>query len=80
MKKGNVSLHHDLLSIIISAHDDDEDHMAIDEDINDNIMLLMFVGNDTIISTLTTILKYLFMNMHCLHEVIKGELLVRCYF
>jgi hypothetical protein len=25
-------------------------------------------------------LKYLFMNMHCLHEVIKGELLVRCYF
>jgi hypothetical protein len=51
--------------------------MAIDED---NIMLVMFVGGDTISGTLVVVLKYLFLNPHCLHKVIKGKLLVKCYF
>jgi hypothetical protein len=54
--------------------------MAIDEDITDNIMLLMFVGGDTITGTLVVVLKYLFPNPHCLHKVIKGKLLVKFYF
>ncbi len=47
--------------------------MAIDEDIKDNIMLLMFVGGDTISGTLVVVLKYLFLNPHCLHKVIKSK-------
>ncbi len=43
-------------------------------------MLLMFIGGDTINGTLVVVLKYLFLNSHCLHKVIKGKLLVKCYF
>jgi hypothetical protein len=54
--------------------------MAIDEDIKDNITLLMFVGGDTISGTLIVVLKYLSLNPHSLHKVIKGKLLMKCYF
>jgi cytochrome P450 len=44
----------------------------MDEEIKDNIVLFLFAGHDTTSITLAAILKYLSLNPHCLHEVVKG--------
>ncbi|CAM6013122.1 unnamed protein product [Sphagnum balticum] len=60
MEEGKVSSHHDLLSIMISTVD--QDPLATNEDIKDNILLFLSAGHDTSVSTLAGVLKYLFLN------------------
>jgi cytochrome P450 len=72
IEEGRISTHPDLLSILISTPDQ-EGHLATNEEIKDNILSLLWAGHDTTNCTLTVILKYLFLNPHCLHEVIKEQ-------
>ncbi len=71
MEEGKISPRQDLLSIQISTPDD-QGHLVINDKIKDNILVLLFGGHDTTSSTLGVVLKYLFLNPHCLQEVIKG--------
>jgi len=71
IQEGKISTCHDLLSILISTPDE-EGHLATNEEIKDNMLTLLFAGHDTTNCTLAVVLKYLFLNPHCLHEVIKG--------
>ncbi|CAK9228147.1 unnamed protein product [Sphagnum troendelagicum] len=71
MEEGKVSSHHDLLSIMISTVD--QDQLATNEDIKDNILLFLFAGHDTSVITLAGVLKYLFLNPRCLQQVIKAK-------
>jgi cytochrome P450 len=71
IQEGRISTHPDLLSILISTPDE-EGRLATNEEIKDNILSLLWAGHDTTNCTLTVVLKYLFLNPHCLHEVIKG--------
>ncbi len=71
MEEGNISPRQDLLSILISTPDD-QGHPVTNEEIKDNILALLFGGHDTPACTLAVVLKYLFLNPHCLQEVIKG--------
>jgi cytochrome P450 len=71
MEEGRISTCLDLLSILINTPDQDG-HLAKNEEIKDNMLTLLFVGHDTTNCTLSVVLKYLFLNPHCLHEVIKG--------
>jgi len=63
MEEGKVSSHHDLLSIMISTVD--QDQLATNEAIKDNILLFLFAGHDTSVNTLASILKYLFLDPQC---------------
>ncbi|KAH8935233.1 hypothetical protein BDL97_17G018500 [Sphagnum fallax] len=72
MQEGKVSSNHDLLSVMLSKHDD-QDQLATNEDINDNILLFLFAGHDTSSGTLAGVLKYLFLNPQCLQQVIKEQ-------
>ncbi len=49
MEEGKVSSHDDLLSIMISTVD--QDQLATNEDIKDNILLFLFAGHDTSVIT-----------------------------
>jgi len=71
MEEGKISPRQDLLSIQISTPDD-QGHLVTDDKIKDNILVLLFGGHDTTSSTLGVVLKYLFLNPHCLQEVIKS--------
>jgi cytochrome P450 len=71
MEEGKVSSHRDLLSIMISTVD--QDQLATNEDIKDSILLFLFAGHDTSVSTLAAVLKYLFFDPRCLQQVIKGK-------
>jgi cytochrome P450 family 26 subfamily A len=71
MEEGKISPRQDLLSILISTPDD-QGHLATNEEIKDNILVLVSAGYDTTSSTLVVVLKYLFLNPHCLQEVIRG--------
>ncbi|CAK9238648.1 unnamed protein product [Sphagnum jensenii] len=72
LEEGKISPRQDLLSILISTPDD-QGHLVSNEEIKDNILLLLFAGHDTTSSTLALIIKYLFLNPHCLQEVIKEQ-------
>jgi cytochrome P450 len=50
--------------------------LITDEEIKDNIVLFLFAGHDTSSITLATILKYLSLNPHCLHAVVKGIIII----
>jgi cytochrome P450 len=56
----------------MSTHDDDRGHPITNEEIKDNILLVLSAGLDSTSSALAVVLKYLFLNPHCLQEVIKG--------
>jgi cytochrome P450 family 26 subfamily A len=71
MEEGKISPRQDLLSILINTPND-QGHLATNEEIKDNILVLLAAGYDTTSSTLAVVLKYLFLNPHCLQEVIKG--------
>jgi cytochrome P450 len=71
MEEGKVSPHRDLLSILISTLDD-QGHLVTNEEIKDNVLTFLFGGYDTTSSTIAVVLKYLFLNPHCLQKVIKG--------
>ncbi|CAK9267752.1 unnamed protein product [Sphagnum jensenii] len=72
IEEGKISTCPDLLSILISTPNQ-EGHLATNEEIKDNILSLLWAGHDTTNCTLTVVLKYLFLNPHCLHEVIKEQ-------
>jgi len=72
IKEGQDSGHHDLLSVLLNRRDNQGD-LIIDEEIKDNILLFLFAGHDTSSITLAAILKYLSLNPHCLHEVVKEQ-------
>ncbi|CAM6009837.1 unnamed protein product [Sphagnum balticum] len=72
MEEGKISPCQDLLSILISTPDD-QGHLVTNEEIKDNILVLLFAGYDTTSSTLAVVLRYLFLNPHCLQEVIKEQ-------
>ncbi|KAH9570075.1 hypothetical protein CY35_02G021200 [Sphagnum magellanicum] len=72
IEEGKISTCHDLLSILISTPDE-EGHLATNEEIKDNMLTLLYAGHDTTSCTLSVVLKYLFLNPHCLHEVIKEQ-------
>jgi cytochrome P450 family 26 subfamily A len=74
MEEGKISPRQDLLSILINTPND-QGHLAANEEIKDNILVLLSTGHDTTSSTLAVVLKYLFLNQHCLQEVIKGMFL-----
>ncbi|KAH8973426.1 hypothetical protein BDL97_01G047600 [Sphagnum fallax] len=71
-EEGKISTHHDLLSALMSAHDD-RGHPITNEEIKDNILLVLSAGLDSTSSALGVVLKYLFLNPHCLQEVIKEQ-------
>ncbi|CAK9197081.1 unnamed protein product [Sphagnum troendelagicum] len=73
MEEGKVSSQHDLLSVMISTLDQDQDQLATNEDIKDNILMFLYAGHDTSVSTLAGALKYLFLNPQCLQQVIKEQ-------
>jgi cytochrome P450 len=50
--------------------------LITDEEIKDNIVLFLFAGHDTSSITPAAILKYLSLNPHCLHEVVKGIIII----
>jgi cytochrome P450 len=50
--------------------------LITNEEIKDNIVLFLFAGHDTSSITLAAILKYLSLNPHCLHEVVKGIIII----
>ncbi|CAM6037136.1 unnamed protein product [Sphagnum compactum] len=72
MEEGKISPRQDLLSILISTPDD-QGHLVSNEEIKDNVLLLLSAGHDTTSSTLALVIKYLFLNPHCLQEVIKEQ-------
>jgi cytochrome P450 len=72
MEEGKISPHQDLLSTLISSTPDDQGHLVTDEEIKDNVLTFLFAGHDTTCGTIAVILKYLFLNPHCLQEVVKG--------
>ncbi|CAK9883310.1 unnamed protein product [Sphagnum jensenii] len=72
MEEGKISPRQDLLSILINTLND-QGHLATNEEIKDNILVLLSAGHDTTSSTLAVVLKYLFLNPHCLQEVIKEQ-------
>ncbi len=71
MEEGKISPHQDLLSMLISTPDN-QGHLLTNEEIKDNILGFLFAGHDTTFGTIAVVLKYLFLNPHCLQEVIKG--------
>ncbi|KAH9548171.1 hypothetical protein CY35_11G074800 [Sphagnum magellanicum] len=73
MEEGKISSQHDLLSVMISTRDQDQDQLATNEDIKDNILMFLYAGHDTSVSTLAGALKYLFLNPQCLQQVIKEQ-------
>jgi cytochrome P450 family 26 subfamily A len=77
MEEGKISPRQDLLSILINTPDD-QGHLATNKEIKDNILVLVSASHDTTSSTLAVILKYLFLNPHCLQEVIRGMFLRLC--
>ncbi|CAK9238653.1 unnamed protein product [Sphagnum troendelagicum] len=72
MEEGKISPRQDLLSILINTPND-QGHLAANEEIKDNILVFLSTGHDTTSSTLAVVLKYLFLNQHCLQEVIKEQ-------
>jgi cytochrome P450 len=64
---------HDLLSILLNTPHDEEGNPVKDEEIKDNITMLLFAGIETTSTTISMALKYLFLNSHCLQEVVKGK-------
>ncbi|KAH8952769.1 hypothetical protein BDL97_09G101900 [Sphagnum fallax] len=72
MEEGKVSPHQDLLSILINTLDD-QGHLVTNEEIKDNVLTFLFGGYDTTSSTIALILKYLFLNPHCLQKVIEEQ-------
>jgi cytochrome P450 len=72
MEEGKISPHQDLLSILISTPND-QGHLVTNEEIKDNILTFLFAGHDTTCGTMVVVLKYLFLNPHCLQEVIKEQ-------
>ncbi|CAM6013127.1 unnamed protein product [Sphagnum balticum] len=72
IKEGQDCQHHDLLSVLLNRPDNQGD-LITDEEIKDNIIVLLFAGHDTTSGTLAAILKYLSLNPHCLHEVVKEQ-------
>ncbi len=73
IEEGKVSVHHDLLSILMKTLLDHEGHVITNETIKDNILTYWIASHDTVSTTLSLALKYLFLNPHCLHEVVKGK-------
>jgi cytochrome P450 len=55
---------------------DNQGDLITDEEIKDNIVMFLFAGHDTSSITLAAILKYLSLNPHCLHEVVKGIIII----
>jgi len=72
MEEGKISPHQDLLSMLISTPDN-QGHLLTNEEIKDNILGFLFAGHDTTFGTIAVVLKYLFLNPHCLQEVIKEQ-------
>ncbi|CAM6063688.1 unnamed protein product [Sphagnum tenellum] len=72
IEEGKVSVHHDLLSILMKTLDH-ESHVITNETIKDNILTYWIASHDTVNTTLSLALKYLFLNPHCLHEVVKEQ-------
>jgi cytochrome P450 len=72
IEEGKVSVHHDLLSILMKTLDH-ESHVITNETIKDNMLTYWIASHDTVSTTLSLVLKYLFLNPHCLHEVVKGK-------
>ncbi|CAK9232082.1 unnamed protein product [Sphagnum troendelagicum] len=72
MEEGKISPRQDLLSILINTLND-QGHLATNEEIKDNILVLLSASHDTTSNTLAVVLKYLFLNPHCLQEVIKEQ-------
>jgi len=62
----------DLLSMLLTSPLENENYMSM-EDIKDNIVLMVFAGHDTSSITLALTLKYLYLNPHCLKEVIQEQ-------
>jgi hypothetical protein len=75
IKEGQDCGHHDLLSVLLNRPDNQVD-LITDEEIKDNIVLFLFAGHDNSCITLAAILKYLSLNPHCLHEVVKGIIII----
>ncbi|KAH8952809.1 hypothetical protein BDL97_09G104800 [Sphagnum fallax] len=72
MEEGKISPRQDLLSILINTPND-QGHLVTNEEIKDNILTFLFAGHDTTCGTIAIVLKYLFLNPHCLQEVIKEQ-------
>ncbi len=72
-KERKVEMYHDLLSFLLNTPHDEEGNPIKDEEIKDNIAMLLFSSIETTSSTLSMALKYLFLNSHCLQEVVKGK-------
>ncbi|CAK9222794.1 unnamed protein product [Sphagnum troendelagicum] len=73
-KEGKVEMYHDLLSFLLNTPHDEEGNPIKDEEIKDNIALLLFAGIETTSTTISMALKYLFLNPHCLQEVVKEQM------
>jgi cytochrome P450 len=66
-------MYHDLLSLLMNIPHDEEDNPIKDKEIKDNIAMLLFASIKTTITTISIAFKYLFLNSHCLQEVVKGK-------
>jgi len=73
LEAGNASPEQDLLSFLLSNVDEQGESLT-DNEIQDNILLLLYAGHDTSSSTLTVLLKFLAENPHCYEEVLREQL------
>ncbi|CAK9271642.1 unnamed protein product [Sphagnum jensenii] len=73
-KERKVEMYHDLLSLLLNTPHDEEGNPIRDEEIKDNIAMLLFAGIETTSTTISMALKYLFLNSHCLQEVVKEQM------
>eukprot|EP00253_Pinus_taeda_P005639 PITA_05639 len=73
LQEGKASPKQDLLSFLLSNVDDKGESLTNDE-IEDIILMLLYVGHDTNSSTLTVLLKFVVENPHCYDEVLIEQL------
>lgn len=70
---GKASPEQDLLSFLLSNVDEQGSSLT-DNEIQDNILLLLYAGHDTSSSTLTVLLKFLAENPQCYGGVLREQL------
>lgn len=70
LEQGKVAADHDLLTCLLTFRDENGQGLT-DEDMNDNILLLLFAGHDTSLVVTTMVCKFLAENPTVFEEVWK---------
>ncbi|KAG0563653.1 hypothetical protein KC19_8G048800 [Ceratodon purpureus] len=72
LEQGTATSRKDLLSVLLTTRDEEGVIMS-DDAVKDNMNLMLFAGHDTSSTTMSMVLKYLYLNPECLTEVIQEQ-------